>query len=204
MNEIESIFTQHIGQQSVEDDVTLCVINIAQLDVAKSLVQVEDKQVDGELSLSLNVSGEYLRELDVMKYLSQFLVEARLSPTLSNRVFTVLAELFNNGLDHGVLSLDSALKNDVEGFSQYLEIRDLRLNELNSSDSVSIRLRIPESDSITIEVEDSGEGFDHNTQQASNGLSGRGLALIDNLSSTLSRNSAGNKVTAVINKQEEV
>ena len=34
--------------------------------------------------------------------------------------------------------------------------------------------------SITIEVEDSGEGFDHNTQQASNGLN-REQLILDNL-----------------------
>ena len=47
-------------------------------------------------------------------------------------LFTVLAELFNNALDHGILELDSGLKRDVEGFSEYYKQRIERLEKLEN------------------------------------------------------------------------
>jgi hypothetical protein len=41
-----------------------------------------------------------------------------------------LAELYSNALEHGLLHLDSVLKNSAQGFAKYYALRHERLNAL--------------------------------------------------------------------------
>jgi hypothetical protein len=46
------------------------------------------------------------------------------------RIYMVLAELFFNALDHGLLKLDSRLKETPQGFGEYYSQRTKRLADL--------------------------------------------------------------------------
>ena len=73
-----------------------------------------------------------------------------------------------NALDHGVLGLDSKIKEDTDGINRYFEIREQLLYSLNEG-YVRIGVTIhptQQGGRIVIEVEDSGEGFDHQTLHA--------------------------------------
>ena len=100
----------------------------------------------------------------------------------------MLAELYSNALEHGVLGLDSALKANAEGFAEYYRQRSLRLAALTDG-FVRFHLQLlPEGAGgrLIVRVEDSGSGFD--PQQVpveprdAHSLSGRGLALVRQLS----------------------
>lgn len=106
----------------------------------------------------------------------------------TGRIYTVLAELYSNALEHGVLGLDSALKTDAEGFARYYRLREERLSELQDG-QVTIDLQVSADDHgglLRIGIQDSGGGFDVEaalaTQPADTGLPGRGLRLIEQLS----------------------
>ncbi|MCG5548856.1 ATP-binding SpoIIE family protein phosphatase [Halorhodospira halochloris] len=84
-------------------------------------------------------------------------------------LYFIIAELYNNALEHGLLGLDSSLKRTPEGFEEYYRQRSKALNELNEGE---IRIRISShsdqdvSDgkkpcAITIDIVDSGPGFDY-------------------------------------------
>ncbi|MFD1691395.1 hypothetical protein ACFSHR_07155 [Azotobacter chroococcum] len=45
-------------------------------------------------------------------------------------LYTVLAELYSNALEHGVMGLDSSLKRDAQGFAEYYRERRTRLANL--------------------------------------------------------------------------
>jgi two-component sensor histidine kinase len=104
-------------------------------------------------------------------------------------LYSVLTELYSNALEHGVLGLDSELKRDARGFAQYYRQRNERLAALDSG-FVRLQLRVtPEGNGggrLTIRVEDSGNGFDVPQVLArptpSQGLSGRGVSLVRQLS----------------------
>ncbi|RMD78974.1 MAG: response regulator [Gammaproteobacteria bacterium] len=75
---------------------------------------------------------------------------------------TVLAELYANALEHGVLGLDSGLKADPEGFARYYEERRRRLEAL-AGGWVCLRCRFeprPGGGRLVALVEDSGPGFE--------------------------------------------
>jgi hypothetical protein len=100
----------------------------------------------------------------------------------------VLAELYSNALEHGVLGLDSSLKRDAAGFTRYYQQRNTRLDELQGG-FIRIHLQVTpqgKGGCLTVRVEDSGKGFDVDRvlQLPADGarLSGRGIGLIRQLS----------------------
>ena len=111
---------------------------------------------------------------------------------------TVLAELYTNALDHGILKLDSLMKAAPDGFDDYYRERARRLAE-QCSGRISIDLRYDPVDAggcVRLRVADSGDGF---PGAGSGGLTqdptctwGRGIPLLRQLceSVTFGRNGA--------------
>lgn len=103
-------------------------------------------------------------------------------------VYTVLTELYSNALEHGVLLLDTSLKCDAAGFSDYYRERQRRLDTLDDG-FVAIELTVKSEAGkgyLRIGVRDSGPGFDVqgalNQQHDTERLGGRGLRMIRQLS----------------------
>lgn len=118
-------------------------------------------------------------------------------------LYTIITELFNNALEHGVLRLPSGLKDSSGGFSRYYSERERLLRELDTG-WVSITLehrahRDGGGGTLWISVADSGDGFaDADTVSGldHDRLSGRGIALVRALCHGVRWNRAGNCVEA--------
>lgn len=148
------------------------------------------------------LSAQQLRQADIVPMLLHVLnqMEQEGAQELSGKLFLVLSELFNNALDHGLLGLDSALKNDPLGMDRYFEERASRLSRLEQGE---IRIKLTKIYStqgpcLKITITDSGEGFDFLALQAaalSSGMHrhGRGLTLVESLSGQLYYTDSGRK-----------
>jgi len=117
-------------------------------------------------------------------------------------VFTILTELYINALDHGVLGLDSALKESAEGFARYYTERERRLNALQQG-HVGITVHAFSYNGggrLEIHIEDSGTGFPYQQMNeklaGENTPSGRGIFLIKNLCNAIEYLAPGNRVKA--------
>jgi anti-sigma regulatory factor (Ser/Thr protein kinase) len=118
-------------------------------------------------------------------------------------VFLVLAELFNNALDHGLLALDSRIKNQPDGFERYAQLRQAKLQALTDG-HISLQLERIGSGAralLKVTVTDSGPGFDQRALSAAvtpdgSTYSGRGLTLVRRLCASLRFNERGNEVVA--------
>lgn len=109
----------------------------------------------------------------------------------------LLTELYSNALEHGVLGLESSLKDEEDGMMKYYELRQQRLAECDDANIV-IRIEhktLPAENSgeLIIEITDSGEGFDVEAldkceDEASHG---RGLSLIRQLAQEVSLSEGG-------------
>tara|TARA_R110000868_G_scaffold314898_1_gene575840 strand:- start:2278 stop:3954 length:1677 start_codon:yes stop_codon:yes gene_type:complete len=201
VNDLVKAFEQHTGEQPVTDDVSICCINLDLLQEPSELANasMENTQL-GDLNFSLDLDGTLLAQVDILSVIDDVLSRAQVDTSLRKRAFTVFAELVNNALDHGVLSLDSSLKNDFSGFADYLEQREIALGDLSQQDKLSIELNYSnESGEISFNVKDSGKGYQQVIEaQEDSTLSGRGLILIEKLTKEFTVHQPGNRSSVVL------
>ncbi len=113
------------------------------------------------------------------------------------RLHMVMGEVMSNAIDHGLLRLDSALKNNTRGFEHYLAERTLRLERLTVG-NVRVTVEKTAEHMLRIAVQDSGSGFDYR-QLALKGatvdsldISGRGLLMLKHLCRSVTHSGCGN------------
>lgn len=118
-------------------------------------------------------------------------------------LFTLLSELIGNALEHGILHLDSEMKNSTQGFERYYQLRKDRLAQVREgSIDVSLRLMGLSLNKLELVVTDSGSGFDYEAvavekQAKYENSFGRGIELADSLCESLSYSNNGRTATAV-------
>jgi len=153
---------------------------------------------------TLCLQAEQLRRLDLEPWLTEFCNTLGLDPPRQGPFSLILRELVTNAVDHGLLGLDSALKEGPEGFERYVLTRIERLEALTSG---QIQLDIcqegsPQGNRLSIGVIDSGPGFDWVSQQHASAepslYHGRGLQLVRRLSHSVEILGRGNQVTALL------
>ncbi|GAB6039408.1 two-component system response regulator HsbR [Endothiovibrio diazotrophicus] len=154
--------------------------------------------------VEVRMEADTLRNVDPLPQLVQVLTELQGLEEHRARIYTVLAELYSNALEHGVLRLDSGLKENPHGFAEYYTRRQTALEGLEEG---WIRLTFEHhplaegGGRLRIAIADSGGGFDH--QEAGKGLSGnverqgRGIALVRTLCSEVRFLGDGNEVEAL-------
>ncbi|MGK0442035.1 MAG: anti-sigma regulatory factor (Ser/Thr protein kinase) [Pseudohongiellaceae bacterium] len=151
--------------------------------------------------LFFNLQAQNLRDIEPIPHIIRVIDKAAGIDVHQDFISTILSELFNNSLEHGLLDLDSNMKNDTDGFIQYYQIRRDRLAKLDSGYIDIIIEFIPAGDDshVAIEVTDSGKGYcqpDIDPDQI-NENHGRGLLLIHKLTHQLTVSNDG-RTTKVI------
>ena len=159
--------------------------------------------------LSFSFGADILRSVDPLPTVINSVMNIQAPQGHRERIYTILAELYSNALDHGILGLDTRTKKTPEGFLRYYSQREERLAALKNGE---IRLSLshvpsdPEKSefrggALHIQMEDSGPGFDHNlvhSQLEGNvGHGGRGIALVRSLCAMLVYHGRGNHAEAI-------
>ena len=151
-------------------------------------------------SVSFEFRAETLKRYNPLPYLLQLLLEIHGLREQSGALYSVMAELYSNALEHGVLGLDSRLKRNAQGFAEYYRQRNDRLAKLNSG-YVRVHVQVAPTHmggKMTLRLEDSGPGFDVEQMLARpldvDRLSGRGLSLVRQLSSDVRWSDGGRSV----------
>ena len=135
-------------------------------------------------SAELVFDATTLREVDPLPLLTQMILHLQGLQEHREKIYMMIAELYYNALDHGLLMLDSALKETPQGFGEYYSERAKRLANLDEG-RIKIRLTHEATSGggrLRIVVKDSGHGFDFESKvrdlESNIGNSGRGMALI--------------------------
>ena len=199
--EIEQALAAFRGQ--VRDDISLVEITLlAEQSLLAPPLQYTDSGQSCPLdwSVSFEFRAETLKRYNPLPYLLQLLLEIHGLRGQSGALYSVMAELYSNALEHGVLGLDSRLKRDVQGFASYYRQRNERLDQLNSG-HVRVHVNVVPTEAggcLSLRIEDSGAGFDVETVLARpldiDRLSGRGLNLVRQLSSNVRWTDGGRSV----------
>lgn len=187
--EIEQALRDFRGE--ARDDVSMVEVSLleaAQLTPPALVYSDSGQSCPLDWSVSFEFRAATLKRFNPLPYLLQLLLEVHGLRAQSGALYSVLAELYSNALEHGVLGLDSSLKRDASGFTRYYQQRNARLDELQDG-YVRVHLQVApkgEGGCLTIRVEDSGKGFDVDRVMArpldGARLSGRGVSLIRQLS----------------------
>ena len=161
------------------------------------------KKVQGgpqDWSMEYKLGPNTLREFNPLPLMLQIVMEVPGLRPYSGQIYTILAELFSNALEHGVLGLESDLKATASGFIEYYEQRTQLLEELELG-YVCFNFKhtsTKDGGVLIVRLDDSGPGFDIEAklglQVRRGGYCGRGVPLVRSLSDSMDYLGEGNSV----------
>jgi CheY-like chemotaxis protein len=153
-----------------------------------------------DCTLTCELGTESLKLFDPVPLMTHFINQVQGLKPYTNTLNTILAELYSNALEHGLLGLDSSLKNNAQGFARYYALRHERILALLEG-SIKFEMTHEPSEQggkLILQVTDSGKGFVIPASQKQLGTisnyHGRGIRLIETLCQRLEFLPPGNSV----------
>ena len=147
--------------------------------------------------MTLDLEAEQIKENDPVVEVIDMLTFLKGAEQHRSTLFLVLSEAYNNSLDHGLLHLDSKIKDHEDGFVEYYMQRAERLQNLTQG-QISIDVKYnPSSTCLHFVVTDSGPGFSRELPPGSldsDHEHGRGNMLLHELATSVSYNDKGNQI----------
>lgn len=183
------------GTQPLQDDLSLAVLQCCPTGLALPDAPTELQSLPFRFATELHPVD--LQRVDVVSTIVGLL--SRLPALHGHRttLYLLLAEVYNNALEHGLLGLDSRMKNDPEGFAYYYQLRAERLAALDSG-SVTIALNYDHSSHyLTCCVRNSGAPWQVPEQMQcveQHQAYGRGLELLQHLADRLEWRDQGREI----------
>ncbi len=215
LDSVEAALDAFCGDAEQDDDISLVEVPLVfelipawQAEKIDNGIKPESLGPDFDMEsdsveFQITLRGSQLRQANPIPMLINNLQENVDLNEHQRPLFTILTELYANALDHGVLNLDSKLKEGIDGFTRYFEQRERLLSQqLDGHVSIGMRVHpLEHGGLILIRVEDSGDGFDFNNRSSepadAQTFSGRGIMLVENLCESLRFIEPGNKTEAV-------
>lgn len=195
-DQIISEVREFSGNTEQQDDLSIAIINCVASD---SIVSAPNHYSSLPFNISLSLDAKQMKTTDPVLELVDLLSEVDGISAHRSNIFLLLSEAYNNSLDHGVLGLDSEIKNKEDGFFEFYSLRESVLKELKEAlIIISVRYS-PEELKLYFNICDSGNGFessDRNKAQQEHSH-GRGVSLLNEIAQSVSYNSAGNEVEMI-------
>ena len=197
-----------------EDDISIVVIDAGDIEFEGDQECHESAEAGWsdrpELpwSLELDLTSAQLRHGNPVSQLVDMVGEGTGLYAHKPALNLLLTELYNNALEHGVLGLDSALKDEENGMERYYSLRQERLADC-ADGRIVIRIshhteQMPQgSGELEIEIKDSGKGFDVDamTDIQDEASHGRGLSLVEQLAHQVRFTDHGRQVNVIYRHQ---
>lgn len=190
------------------DDMTLIEIQYDQPQLEATVHQdngereTDPAQPAATWSLSMQLGAGLMSSFDPLPLLIKSVCDMQGLRGQRQQLYTVFSELFSNALDHGILGLDSKLKQTADGFAKYYMERAEKLASLSEGNIIVDISHQPDEDGgvLKIRFEDSGSGFDYEkgrpSLESNLGHSGRGIQLLHSICDDITYENKGNVVTA--------
>ncbi|MEM7100283.1 MAG: SpoIIE family protein phosphatase [Pseudomonadota bacterium] len=207
-DEVKGAVYSFMQEDDRDDDITLVELEVVDPDsVVPQEFAASNETGPSDWKLTYELGPQSLKAFNPLPLLQQVLMEAPYLRKKSTAIYTVLAELYSNALEHGVLGLDSSLKASAEGFGHYYTARARALESVDGW--VRFNFVVPaqsETQILLITVEDSGKGFDYQaylkkvqaakaeTAPTNKGYHGRGVRLLWDLCEEVKYAHPGNRV----------
>ena len=167
------------------DDLSLVEVDLARVGggpspaVEMGVEPSSEKGRIGEWSINFTLGPEELRDADPLPLLHSVLAQVPGASGFQDPLTIVLGELFRNAMEHGLLQLDSSLKQTDSGFAEYYrQLQNGRRRLEGGWIRIALRCRDRRGRGVLeVIVEDSGDGLPEDIGTR-NAYSGRGLPLL--------------------------
>jgi CheY-like chemotaxis protein len=192
-----------VGESEMSDDISCIEITAVKPEQFTEVIKakpISHRDDNRDWRLSYYMGPDELRAVNPVPVLLQILLQLETLKQGSGNLYTLLAELYSNTLEHGILELNSGLKKSSGGFASYYQERQRRLDALQDGYvQFDFHYRCQQGCGILdIEIKDSGQGFDFRSALAavssSHDYSGRGVSLVNALADSLEYSEGGSRV----------
>ncbi|ASP40586.1 fused response regulator/phosphatase [Bacterioplanes sanyensis] len=208
---IHRALDQFMGGSQRDDDTTLIELQMTDEQALEAyLPDLRSGPIAGPVDwhMTYRMESHTLRHFNPLPLLMHIMMEVPGLRVMGGELHTVMAELFSNAFEHGVLGLDSSLKSSPQGFMEYYRQREQKLQQLIEG-YVEVRMRHDgdgHGGKLLIEFEDSGPGFDYKslpiaeerTGSDDTQYCGRGIPLLSSICERLTYKGRGNQVEAEV------
>jgi DNA-binding response OmpR family regulator len=205
LSRMVNYFTVFNEMMELQDDLSICDLQVEALfDKHRDQENLTENKITGQLIASITLEGNLIADTDIIGIFDSLMRCVDVVGDLRQKAFTVFAELISNALDHGILDLDSSLKNDLAGFAEYLTLKQERLENMKDEDKLTMSFTyIPKSKEMMFSIVDSGSGyaFETTTEMKDGALSGRGLSLINKICKQVNVHAPGNSTSVTLKRE---
>lgn len=205
--------TNYFDRVGRDDDITMLEFMMIDSELVHAdQIELEMGAISGptDWSMTYQLGPATLRDFNPLPLLLHLLMEVPGLRPHSGTLYTVLAELYSNALEHGVMGLDSKLKADPSGFVEYYKLREEGLSGLKDGWVKFTFEHLPKDSGgrLRFHVEDSGMGFCYDNAalaslECDENLHGRGIQLLKTLCQNIQYYGKGNEVEAYFDWQRE-
>lgn len=204
-NRIVEAHKDFIGRRRQDDDITLVeVAYFSDIPLSPCLKKKAISAPAIQWQMSFIVTPEEIKKTDPLSQVIGFLNSSVNISVHHDFISTILSELFNNALDHGLLELDSSGKETDEGFINYYVERRKKIAEMSEGEidiSLDYQNREKSASTLTMTVTDTGDGFDYASlvyphDSGARGY-GHGLQLVNDLCDSVTYLNGGRTVKVI-------
>jgi len=192
---------KNFSSRNVGDDLSILAMTFPISNSNDRIAQQNNSYLSQTQSQStITFPASILKSVTVMSEVRQFMTGV-MSGAHLDLVCSVLSELFANAIEHGLLNMDSRIKEEPDGFFTFYQLREQKLQELSDKYWLSLSIDYqPGNTKIIMTLEHNGEGFDHAKVKTGSDKSlthGRGIVLASELCDSLEYSKQGKCVTAI-------
>jgi len=182
LTEVLTTLTGFIQGAEQRDDITLVEVSSGPVTIHHTEQDQDTENYDGILwAMKCDLQVDDIRRGNPVEEIMSILGAQTLLRPNRDVIGLLLAELYSNALEHGILDLSSELKKTEDGFMMYYQQRQERLQSLQAARIYVEFELVKESELILqIRMKDSGKGFDYKGIDLSKNDDsfGRGVSLI--------------------------
>lgn len=183
LSELAQALDSAIEEVGTDDDLSMVLLRCLPTGLARK--EKDDERSKMPFHLSVKLGPEEIRGVDPVATILRGLSQIEGFREFKAALYTVLAEAYNNAVDHGLLRLASSAKSSLDGFDTYYIERSRRLIRLQRGFVEIVINYVPKDACFYIKICDSGPGFKAGNSELTEYSFGRGLMLMKELTRDL-------------------
>lgn len=193
---------REFAYKSVEDDLSILSMQFP-ISSDKSIAEVNTCDLYSNLPVKseLHFSSTVIKQATLMGDIRHYLSGMVFGGPHLDLICSMLSELVTNAVEHGLLEMDSSIKELPEGLFLFYQKREEKLAQLREDAWLKLNFDYhPTERCLVVDLQHNGVGFEYKEypKQHSTQLNhGRGIVLAAELCDSLTYSMEGTKVTAI-------